>query len=103
VAAKYRVEITETAQTDLEEIWMRIAADSVDIATRFVLQLEEKTATLEKMPHRCPQIPENEILNADYRHLVLGDYRIIFRIDRRTVWVLRILHGSRLLDLSLFL
>lgn len=100
--AKYRVEITRTAENDVDEIWGRIAADSIVNATRFVLQLEEKTGTLERMPHRCPAIPENELLGTDYRHLILDDYRVIFRIRASTVFVLRIVHGSRLLDSSFF-
>jgi hypothetical protein len=29
-------------------------ADSIENATRFVIQLEEKISTLERMPNRCP-------------------------------------------------
>lgn len=99
---KYRVDITRTAENDVDEIWAHIAADSIENATRFVLELEEKTGTLERMPHRCPGIPENELLGTDYRHLILDDYRVIFRITASTVSVLRVVHGSRLLDSSFF-
>ena len=37
-----------------------------------------------------------------YRHLVFGDYRTIFRVSGGTVFVLRIVHGARLLDPSMF-
>ena len=47
--AKYRVEITRTAESDVEEIWTHIAADSIEEATRFVDQLEKKIDTLERM------------------------------------------------------
>jgi toxin ParE1/3/4 len=102
VATKYRVEITRTAEDDVEEIWIRIGADSIENATRFVTQLQEKIGTLEKMPRRCPSIPENELLGTDYRHLILQNYRVIFRIARESVWVLRVVHGNRLLDKSFF-
>jgi len=102
VATKYRVEITKSAQNDLEEIWTRIAADSIKNAAKFVIQLERKAQTLEAMPERCPSIPENRLLGTEYRHLILGDYRIVFRVANRTVWILRIIHGNRLLDESLF-
>lgn len=100
--AKYRVEITRTAENDVDKIWAYTASDSIENATRFVLQLEEKTGTLERMPHRCPAIPENELLGTDYRHLILDNYRVIFRIIASTVFVFRIVHGSRLLDSSFF-
>lgn len=99
---KHRVEITANAEGDIEEIWTYIAMDSVAHAARFVARLEESIARLERMPHRCPTIPENELLGTHYRHLILGDYRVIFRTAASTVYVLRVLHGNRLLDGSLF-
>ena len=99
---RYRVEIARTAESDLDEIWTYIAADSIEDATRFVTQLEEKVTTLERTPLRCPSIPENKLLGADYHHLILGDYRMVFRVVASTVFVLRIVHGNRLLDSSFF-
>ena len=94
--------ITRSAETDVGEIWIHIAGDSVENSTRFVLQLEQKVRTLERSPLRCPAIPENRLLGTEYRHLIIGDYRVIFRIARSTVLVLRVVHGNRLLDDSLF-
>jgi toxin ParE1/3/4 len=102
VSGKYRVEITRSAETDVAEIWTYIGADSIENATRFVIQLEEKISTLERLPQRSPSIPENKLLGTEYRHLILGDYRVIFRIDKSAVFVLRIVHGNRLLDDSFF-
>jgi len=53
-------------------------------------------------PERCWLIPENEILGTRYRHLLYGNYRSLFRIVRKTVYVLRVVHGARLLDSSMF-
>src|SRR2546427_1147003 len=88
--------------SDLEEIWILIAADSMENATRFVIELEAKIGTLEQMPNRCPAIPENALLGTEYRQLIIGDYRVIFRVEGSTVYVLRIIHGNRLLDISFF-
>lgn len=100
--AKFRVRITRTAERDLEEAWTYIAQDSIEEAEKFVRRLEEQIATLESFPERCPLIPESEILGARYRHLLYGNYRTVFRIAGRTVHVLRIIHGARLLDTSMF-
>ncbi|PYS16772.1 MAG: hypothetical protein DMG15_01115 [Acidobacteria bacterium] len=67
---KYRVEITESAEGDVDEIWNHIGADSIENATRFVMQLEQKIGSLERVPHRCPAIPENKLLGTQYRHLI---------------------------------
>ncbi len=100
--AKFRVRITRAAERDIEETWSFIAHDSPEEANKFVRRLEEQIHTLETFPERCPLIPENEILGTHYRHLLYGNYRSVFRIARKTVYVLRVIHGARLLDSSMF-
>lgn len=99
--AKYSVEITPAAERDVEEIWTYIADDSPEKATAFLLRQEEQIEALEQFPARCPLIPENEILGTGYRHLIYGAYRTIIRITGQTVFIVRIVHGARLLDSSL--
>ena len=100
--AKFRVRITRAAERDLEEAWEFIAQDSPEEAEKFIRRLEEHIDTLERFPERCPLIAENEILGTRYRHFVYGNYRSVFRIAGKTVYVLRVIHGSRLLDTSMF-
>jgi toxin ParE1/3/4 len=94
----FHVNITLTAEEDVEEIWTYIAADSPEEANKFILRLEHQVAALERFPQRCPLIPENVLLGTQNRHLLYGNYRTIFRIEGKTVYVLRIIHGARLLD-----
>jgi toxin ParE1/3/4 len=100
--AKFRVSITRAAENDIEQAWSSIAQDSPEAADKFIGRLEEQIETLETFPNRCPLIPENENLGTRYRHMVFGDYRTVFRLARRTVYVLRVIHGVRLLDASMF-
>lgn len=100
--ARFIVEITPSAEADIAEIWDYIAQDSPGNAKAFILALEEQIASLEKFPERCPRIAENEILGTSYRHLIHGPYRTILRIAGSKVIILRVLHGARLLDTSLF-
>lgn len=100
--AKFRVEITRTAEADAGDIWRFIARDSPEAADRFVRELEKQVDTLERFPEPCPLISENALLGTTYRHLIRGDYRTVFRVSGRTVLVLRIVHGTRLLDGSMF-
>ena len=99
---KYSVQVTPAAERDVEEIWTYIADDSPEDATAFILRQEEQIETLEQLPERCPLIPENELLGTGYRHIIYGAYRTIFRITGKTVFILRIIHGQRLLAPSLF-
>lgn len=97
--AKFRVEITPSAEADIREIYNYIAEDSPNQAAMFVEALEHKVYTLEQFPMRCPLIPESNILGKDYRHLIHGHYRMIFRVSRKTVYVVRVIHHTRLLTL----
>jgi toxin ParE1/3/4 len=99
---RYAVSFTRSAEQDLEDIWSFISEDNVEQAIRFINKVKAQVASLERFPERRPLIAENELMRTRYRHFVLGKYRTIFRISQRTVYVLRIIHGSRLLDTSVF-
>jgi len=98
---RFEVRFTRKAEHDIEEIWTFIAQDSTDEATGFINQLDKHIDTLERFPVRCPLIPENELLRSSYRHLIHGKYRIIIRVSGKTVWVVRIVHGARLLEAAM--
>lgn len=102
MGATFLVEVTPTAERDIEAVWDYIAQDSPEDALAFIGTLEHQFRALERFPERCPLIPENEILGTSYRHLLHGRYRTIFRITGKTVVILRVIHGARLLDESLF-
>ena len=82
----------------MAETWEQIAQDKPAAATAFILQMEEQISTLEDSPERCPLVPENELLGTAYRHLLYGKYRTIFKVIGSRVIIMRVLHGSRLLD-----
>jgi len=98
VPKKYRVDITAVAEADTAAIWDYIARDNPDAASAFILRLEEQIATLERYPERCAFVPENDLLGTAYCHLVFANYRTIFKIIGVRVIILRVIHGTRLLD-----
>lgn len=95
---RYEVNLTRHAQDDLEKIYYYIAADNPNNAVKFVLQLEEKVYSLSTFSERHPLIPENEFFRTNYRHLVYKKYRIIYRVIKDSVFILRIIHGARILQ-----
>lgn len=95
---RFAVSFSQKAEEDLEEIWSFIAADNPDNATEFVLNLERQVEGLGRFPERCPLISENDLLRGKYRHLIYGEYRSIFRVTGKTVYIIRIIHSGRLLD-----
>ena len=96
---KYQVNLSQQAQNDLEHIFYYIADDRINNAADFVLQVEKNVYSLESFPDRHPLIPENEFFGTDYRHLLYKKYRIIYRIVEKSVFILRIIHGAKLLNL----
>ncbi|MCX5886525.1 MAG: type II toxin-antitoxin system RelE/ParE family toxin [Proteobacteria bacterium] len=67
----------------------------------WVQDIERQIDSLGKYPLRCPVIPEAEQLGRQYRHLIYGNYRTIFRIEGSWVIILRMIHSARLLDLEI--
>ena len=98
----YKVEITGAAKSDIIEIFDHIARDNQAAATKFVMELERQIRSLKKYPLRCPIIPEAAELKMEYRHLLYGSYRTIFKVSTKSVIIIRVIHGARLLDLSVF-
>jgi len=81
-------------------IYDYIERDSRQRAVKWFREIERQIRTLSRSPKRCPVIPESEEIGREYRHLIYGNYRTIFRIEGEVVYVLRVFHGARLLDAS---
>jgi toxin ParE1/3/4 len=91
--------ITESAYSDLEDIELYISQDSPLIARRFISKVFDKIDQLYLYPKSGKMVPE--IRNDNIRELLLNKYRIVYQIaDSSTINILRIVHGSRLLDIE---
>jgi len=99
VAKKYKVTISHNAQNDLEHIFSYISADSINNAKKLILELEKIICSLDTFPERFSYIPENLYWGGNYRHITHKTYRVIYRISNNSVYILRIIHGSKLLAL----
>lgn len=95
---KYRVEITKVAEKDILAICQYIYRDNPTAAKKWVEEIERQINSLENFPKRCPVIPEAEEIGREYRHLIYGNYRTIFRIQSSKVIIMRVIHSARLLD-----
>ena len=97
---RYRVDVTRTAERDIAAIHGRIAHDNPQAAASWLDTVERNIGSLERWPRRCAVIPEAANLDVEYRHLVNGSYRTIFRIAESRVIIVRVIHGAQLLDLG---
>ena len=55
--------------------------------------------SLDEFPERCPLAPESPVFPFEVRQLLYGhpphEYRILFTIEAKTVYVLHVRHGRR--------
>lgn len=87
---------TPQAADDLEAITEFIALDSQEYARLFaidVLAAVERVGTFTRIGRIVP-----ETNNPAIREVILGDYRIVYRIRDNLIEVLTIWHAARLLD-----
>jgi toxin ParE1/3/4 len=92
----FKLVITRGAEEDLEGLFDYIAPDNPTNALRFIEDLRKRLKTLSSFPRRCPRAPEDGLDGLEIRHLLHGNYRVIFGIDGKTVAILQILHVARL-------
>ncbi|MEQ6120406.1 type II toxin-antitoxin system RelE/ParE family toxin [Reichenbachiella sp. MALMAid0571] len=89
--------LAESAWNDLDSITDYIAQDSPRYAKELSNRILSKIEQLKGFPNSGRKVPEfnNELL----RELILGNYRIVYRIFQPTkIVILRIVHGSKLLN-----
>ncbi len=94
---RFRVEIAASAERDVLAIRDYVAGDDPAAARRWVAAMRAQIAKLESHPHRGAVIPESADLGVEYRHLVHGRYRTLYRIEDERVIVVRVIHSAQLL------
>lgn len=87
---------TEAALKDIENIAEYISLDSVFYARKFVQKIFLVVNKLERFPENGKVVAELSTYN--YREILFKNYRIIYRIDSITVYIITVHHSSRLLS-----
>ncbi|MBI5500274.1 MAG: type II toxin-antitoxin system RelE/ParE family toxin [Deltaproteobacteria bacterium] len=98
MAKRYRVDIAATAERDIVAIRDHITVDNAVAAGKWVAAVTRQLASLESFPLRGAVIPEARFLGAEYRQLLYGSYRTIYRVEDDRGLVVRVLHGARNLE-----
>ena len=87
---------TDQALNDVEDIAVYISTDSVYYARLFTQKTFSVVKRLGDFPKSGRVVPEINMDNV--REIVLGNYRIIYRLKDDLVEILTIYHSSRLLN-----
>jgi plasmid stabilization system protein ParE len=91
----YRVEPTDKALVDAGSAYSWISEQSKGAALRWYEGLLKAFRSLEKSPLRCPLAPESAFFEEEIRQLIYGKYRILFTVEGKQVFVLRVRHSAR--------
>lgn len=96
----FRIVFTKPASRDLDEIddYLTAVAGPA-IAERLVEEIIDAAETLQKLPMRQH---ERAGLGAGLRSIPVRNYLLFYRVEKDTVLIVRILHGSRDITSKLF-
>ena len=80
------------------EIAGYIAQDKPSAAEKWIKKVFSKVEQLKTSPEIGRIVPE--ISNNQFREIIYGNYRIIYRIEARQISILTIRHGKQILPLK---
>ena len=86
------------ALNDLEAICLFIARDAPQIGAVFADRAFRATDRLADFPRSGRIVPELDI--ETLREIILGNYRLIYRIREDQVQIVTVHHGAQLLDVG---
>jgi plasmid stabilization system protein ParE len=91
---------TPQAVDNLESIADFIAKDSSHYARLFIMDILVSVDRLYHFPKSGRVVPE--LKNPAIREIILGNYRIVYRLKSQTVEILTVYHGAKLLQFGKF-
>ncbi len=90
----FKIDVPQEVLDEIEYYVDVIAQDSVQSAVKWYIDIKQRIETLDQSPARCPYADENIFHDYEIRNLIFGDYRILFRIEDKTVQILHVKHGK---------
>ena len=84
---------SDNALEDIEQIAEFISKDSSDRAALFVGRLIDSTEKLSQYPKSGRVITEVNI--KEYREVIYGAYRIMYKIEAREIFIMAVVHSAR--------
>jgi plasmid stabilization system protein ParE len=88
-----KVEWSDSARDDLDDLVRYISRDSGFYARRFAERVVLATRRLQAFPESGRMIPETE--DKALREIIVQGYRVMYRLEPDRVLVLAVMHGSR--------
>ncbi len=89
-----KVQWSDIAEADLDDICDYIARDVPYYAEQFVDKIIEAVDSLESHPKIGRRVPEADDRD-DVREIIVQSYRIVYLVQTEHVQILTVIHGSR--------
>ena len=88
---------TLVARDDLKRIQRYIAHDKAEAAKRWVQRLRGRARDAARAPESGRVVPEFN--DTDIREVIVGNYRLVYRVERGEVIVLTVFEGHKILSI----
>ena len=93
-----KIEFADSAIFDLDEIYTwYVEQQSPATGQRLIAEIVAKTSQLDSFPQSGRIVPE--LGHATVREIIYPPFRIVYRLDRDSIWIVRIWRSERLLNM----
>jgi len=93
--SNFDVRFLKIAEEDFTEIISFVSADNSKASENLAAKIEKSLILLSENPllGKTPGDPDLKLLG--YRYLIIENYLIFYTIEKRTIFIHRVLHGAR--------
>lgn len=104
MTGKYKIEFTNWAESDIDDIVTYIAEnDNVTDAVKVYLKLKKRISDLNELADRGRIVPElKRIKVMEYKEIIYNPYRIIYKVENQVVFIVAVYDGRREIDDVIF-
>jgi len=92
---EFEVSIAPRAAKEFDDALQYISQFSQLAAIKLAGEFRRKAGYLERSPYQYALLPEKVRGNYEYRQVLFGKYRAIYRIEEKQVYIVRIRHQAQ--------
>lgn len=92
---KFNVRLLGVAEEDFTEIISFIAADNIKAAENIANKIENNLELLSNNPCLGKTPSDSDLKQLGYKYLIIENYLVFYTIEKKTIYIHRILHGAR--------
>ncbi len=97
----YALSYLPRAKSDLETIFDYICRDAPSRAPAFLKKIDRTVQRLKSFPLSGAMPKDGLLKKKGYRFLTIENYLVFYRVEKKAVWIYRVLRGKRRYELIL--